>query len=334
MQRHTPPTKSIADLPDIRERIICPICQHHTTYSTTSVRCMNVECETEFPVTGGIPILINESESLFTIEKFLTHQQKKYQAITTKNSATTKVKQFAKRMRGMLQPSLSLNLSYKRNFNMLNRLLSHQKNPKILIIGGAIITSGTEMLFAPERTIVESDIYIGPRTQVIIDAHHIPFEDETFDLVIFQAVLEHVLDPPQCVAEAHRVLKNDGIIFATTPFMQQVHMKAYDFTRYTQLGHRRLFRAFEQMDSGVIAGTGVALGWSIRYFLNSLTTNKYARSSLLLIASWLFFWLKYIDYITYKNKATINGASGFYFIGKKSICILDDKELIKMYRGI
>ena len=33
---------------------------------------------------------------------------------------------------------------------------------------------------------------------------------ETFDCVIIQAVLEHVLDPKRCVKEIHRVLKKDN----------------------------------------------------------------------------------------------------------------------------
>ena len=37
-----------------------------------------------------------------------------------------------------------------------------------------------------------------------------------------------------------------GIVYAETPFMQQVHEGAYDFTRYTVLGHRYLFKKFKQ----------------------------------------------------------------------------------------
>jgi len=213
-------------------------------------------------------------------------------------------------------------------------LLKERENPKILIIGGGKITSNTNMIFNPENLVIESDVYIGDRTEIIIDAHNIPFEDNSFDLVIFQAVLEHVADPIKCVSEAYRVLNNKGLIYVATPFMQQVHMKAYDFTRFTHLGHRRLFRAFDEIESGVFAGTGVALGWSISSFVQSFFNNKYFRVFLKQIVLILFFWLKYVDYLTYKNKGTYNGASGFYFIGRKSNKILSDKELIKLYREV
>jgi hypothetical protein len=136
------------------------------------------------------------------------------------------------------------------------------------------------------------------------------------------------------VQEAHRVLNSKGLIYAATPFMQQVHMGAYDFTRFTYLGHRRLFRAFSEINSGIMAGTGVALGWSIRAFVKSFTNNKYSIFILQMIVSFLFFWLKYFDYITHNNKGTFDGASGFYFIGTKSDKILSDKELIKLFKGI
>jgi SAM-dependent methyltransferase len=225
-------------------------------------------------------------------------------------------------------------LSSKENFILLEKLLADISSPKILIIGGATITSDTERIIKPQNVVIESDIYIGPRTQIIIDGHHIPFEDVTFDLIIYQAVLEHVVDPYQCVHEAHRVLKKNGIVYSATPFMQQVHMKQNDFTRFTFLGHRRLFRTFEEIDSGIFAGTGVALAWSIKYFCRSLTNNKLIRNILQLAVSVLFFWLKYVDHLILNNKGSYDGASGFYFIGRKSDKFLEDKDLIKLYKGV
>ncbi len=57
-------------------------------------------------------------------------------------------------------------------------------------------------------------------------------------------------------AEIHRVLRPGGIVYADTPFLQQVHEGAYDFTRFTDSGHRFLFRRFERIDSGSVAGCG------------------------------------------------------------------------------
>ena len=93
---------------------------------------------------------------------------------------------------------------------------------------------------------------------VICDAHDLPFKEKSFDAIICQAVLEHVADPYRCVEEMFRVLKPKKFIYVETPFMQQVHMAPYDFTRFTYLGHRRLFRRFKEIDSGIACGPGMS----------------------------------------------------------------------------
>ncbi|MBT3321973.1 MAG: class I SAM-dependent methyltransferase [Anaerolineae bacterium] len=49
-----------------------------------------------------------------------------------------------------------------------------------------------------------------------IDAQSIPFDDETFDIVIANHMLYHVPDRPKALAEIRRVLKSDGIFIAAT----------------------------------------------------------------------------------------------------------------------
>jgi len=44
------------------------------------------------------------------------------------------------------------------------------------------------------------------------DGHHLPFDDQQFDAVISNAVLEHVEDPDAFVAESARVLRPGGVI--------------------------------------------------------------------------------------------------------------------------
>jgi ubiquinone/menaquinone biosynthesis C-methylase UbiE len=49
-----------------------------------------------------------------------------------------------------------------------------------------------------------------------IDAQEIPFDDETFDAVIANHMLYHVPDKPKALGEIKRVLKPNGVLFATT----------------------------------------------------------------------------------------------------------------------
>jgi ubiquinone/menaquinone biosynthesis C-methylase UbiE len=168
---------------------------------------------------------------------------------------------------------------------------------------------------------------------VICDAHDIPFADGTFDGVIAQATLEHVVDPYRCVEEIVRVLKPRGLVYAETPFMQQVHMGAYDFTRFTHSGHRRLFRHFSEIASGPICGPGTALAWSYLYFLLSFVQSRVLRGLVRAFASLTAFHLKYADHYLMHEKGAIDSSSGFYFIGRKGKEVLSDRDLVRYYRG-
>ena len=45
-----------------------------------------------------------------------------------------------------------------------------------------------------------------------------PYEDATFDVVLFCEILEHlIVDPIKAIAEINRVLKQGGYLILTTP---------------------------------------------------------------------------------------------------------------------
>lgn len=121
----------------------------------------------------------------------------------------------------------------------LVQLKSEAERPRILVIGGGARGSGADALYGDNSVeLIGTDIYASTNTAIVADGHKLPFIDSSFDGVWIQAVLEHVLDPPVVVGEIYRVLRPGGMVYADTPFMQQVHEGAYDFTRYTLSGHR------------------------------------------------------------------------------------------------
>lgn len=305
-------------------RLCCPVCRSALNFTEDHINCVNPRCKSVFPIIDGIPILINESASLFSIQDIMEDYSK------PKNSS--KLDEFLKR----LLPSIDLNVKAKENYAKLAELVVAQNFfPSILILGGRQIGKGMEpILSLQDVEIMSTDVYIGPYTTLGVDAHDIPFEDETFDLVIIQAVLEHVVDPYRCVEEIHRVLKPMSLVYAETAFMSQVHMGRYDFTRFTHLGHRRLFRQFTEVSSGSVCGPGIALAWSLRYFLRSFFDSKsQVRSIVLALATISSFWLKYFDPFLIDKPSTLDAALGYYFMGSKSDQTLSDKELILLFRG-
>ena len=180
---------------------------------------------------------------------------------------------------------------------------------------------------------VETDVSLGPRTQLVLDAHQIPYAAGSFDAVVVQAVLEHVLNPQQCVAEIHRVLRTGGLVYADTPFMQQVHGGPYDFTRFTRSGHRMLFRAFDEVDSGASSGPGTALGWAWQYLWLSLAGNNGTMQlAAKTFARFTGFWMKYLDGLAGQHPRALDGACGLYFIGRRADGELTDRQILAYYR--
>lgn len=324
------PSQMKLSLP-VQDLLRCPICKAKLERLNEEFLCANSQCSAYFPIIDGIPVLINENTSVFSIDDFVSRKN------TTLNLRT---ESGIKKILRQVVPSIggkavSKNIKGKRNYEKLANLLAGQsKAPKVLVVGGSIAGHGMESLLAsPSIEFVESDVSFGPRTTLICDAHDIPFEDGSFDAVIVQAVLEHVVDPYRCVEEIHRVLNDRGLVYAETPFMSQVHMGRYDFTRFTHLGHRRLFRKFEEIDSGPVCGPGMALAWSYQYFLMSFTKSKVLRKLILAFANLTSFYLKYFDYYLIDKAGAFDSAFGFYFLGKKSDRILSDRELLTLYRG-
>ena len=203
------------------------------------------------------------------------------------------------------------------------------RNPRILVVGGGTVGDGLESLYAdPSVDLISFDVYASAATQFVGDGHAIPLADASLDGVIVQAVLEHVLEPTVVAHEIERVLRVGGIVYADTPFLQQVHEGAYDFTRFTDSGHRFLFRGFERIDSGAVAGAGTALRWSVDYFVRALTRSV----PLGRIASLACFWLSHLDRFL-DPKHSVDAASSVFFLGRRSDRAISGADVIDYYQG-
>jgi len=232
-----------------------------------------------------------------------------------------------------LIPTISANVKARINYLELVELLP--KTAKILVVGGSIKGAGMDPIYSNRAfDVVGLDISIGPFTSIVADAHDLPFEEETFDCVIIQAVLEYLVDPRRCVAEIYRTLKRDAIVYAETPFMQQVHGGKLDFTRFTHLGLLRLFRNFEEIKSGPCCGPGMALASAWAGFCRSFATSREARLVTRLFTRFTAFFFKYFDYYLIDKPGSYDAASGIFFFGRKSEETVSDRELIKKYRGL
>ena len=310
--------------------LICPRCSAPIRAFEKSYACANANCRYSnepFPIVSGIPALIDFEKSVIDASRLCAtdggselkrHNNKLKELVGTLIGGRNKI---AGRTVGMMLELLRTDLE--------GASATAKPRVRILVVGGATVGSGLESLYADaEIDLVAFDVYSSPFVQFVGDGHAIPLADASVDGVIVQAVLEHVTDPWMVAEEIHRVLRSGGIVYADTPFMQQVHEGPYDFTRFTDSGHRYLFRRFEHIDSGAVAGAGTALMWSIEYFTRALTRSRRAGR----LARICFFWLRRTDGLL-DSKYSLDAASGVFFLGRKCAAALTPDAIIKYYQG-
>jgi SAM-dependent methyltransferase len=299
-----------AELPqELMAIIICPRCRSPLHAGVDLWVCTNPHCpyaRLGFPVVINQPVLVDFEHSIFRREDYEGGRGSVLPRDDTGIGFRTWLRRTVMGDHSSAAP------------RMIQRLLRAAKQqrsaPSVLVVGGGAIGSGVAALYAdPAVQAIGTDVYASPNTKLVADGHALPFRDRVFDAVVVQAVLEHVLEPQRVVDEIHRVLRPDGMVYAETPFMQQVHEGAYDFTRFTRSGHRWLFRRFEEIESGSIGGAGTALLWSIRYFLRALGIGT--KATLLMAAP--FFWLHLLERFA-RPRANADAAGGHYFLGKRA----------------
>lgn len=306
-------------------RLRCPCCAAPLLASATGWRCGASEPHLH-PAVQGVPVLLNPARSLFRAEDFQPGAR-----TTFKEPAAWAVRL------GRWLPSPSRDVSARACQQQLAQWLLARapERRRVLVVGCGDGQAGYGPLAKVDGSVwLETDVSLAGRAQMVCDASDLPFEDAQFDLVICIAVLEHVLEPQRCVDEIHRALCCDGLVYATTPFMQQVHMGEFDFTRFTRSGHRWLFRQFDELASGVATGPASVLVWSIEYFLLSWTSSLAWRRILKGLTRLLLGWLTLLDDPLSRRAAALDAAGGFHFIGRRADSpTLSAREVVGYYRG-
>jgi SAM-dependent methyltransferase len=296
----------------------CPVTREHLTFAPDGSLRAEPSGRSYLSL-EDTPILIDFENSVIDRNSF----------IGSRGASSVKRRRYVRLSGGIKKLLSPPKKATRANVDWLVKELGTRPEARVLIIGGGTVGQGMEPLYDhPSIKVISFDIYRTDRTQFIADAHAIPLADGSVDAVVVQAVLEHVVQPETVAAEIWRVLKDDGLLYAETPFMQHVHEGAYDFTRFTESGHRFLFRRFQLIRSGTTAGPGTQLLWAVDYFVKSLFRSRVAGK----IAKAGFVWLQWFDGLISEDYAS-DAASGVYFLGRKSDVEISPREVIDFYRG-
>jgi SAM-dependent methyltransferase len=91
---------------------------------------------------------------------------------------------------------------------------------------------GIEIDTERSRTTSKADLFY--------DGNHFPCTDQEFDSVLANEVFEHVFNPAEFLTEVNRVLKINGRLLLTVPFVWDEHEQPHDYARYTSFGLKHI----------------------------------------------------------------------------------------------
>lgn len=144
---------------------------------------------------------------------------------------------------------------------------------------------------------IELEHKIFRHTDVVGDAHALPFRDSSFDRVFAFNVFEHLRDPARAAREILRVLKPGGALALHTAFLQPLHEAPRHFFNATEFGVREWFRDFE-IEQCAVSGNfspGFTLGFLAASLLETLRESGAPADAISQLANsrleqWAHFW--------------------------------------------
>jgi SAM-dependent methyltransferase len=81
-----------------------------------------------------------------------------------------------------------------------------------------------------------SENRLNKKADVFYNGDVFPFKDNEFDSIVINQVFEHVFNTDKFLQETNRILKINGFLLITVPFIWEEHEKPYDCCRYSSFG--------------------------------------------------------------------------------------------------
>ncbi|OHA42092.1 MAG: hypothetical protein A3H68_03245 [Candidatus Taylorbacteria bacterium RIFCSPLOWO2_02_FULL_46_40] len=125
--------------------------------------------------------------------------------------------------------------------------------------------------------LVSLDFYPYPLVDVVCNFQQsLPLRSGVSDVVVLSNVLEHLENPPRLLKECQRVLKNDGLLIGSVPFLNGIHQRPYDFCRYTEYALEKMLTEanFKQIKIVPVLNFYALIYTMIAHYTDSLARDK------------------------------------------------------------
>ena len=194
----------------------------------------------------------------------------------------------------------------------IDKIVSENNNILNIGSGGEIQDKLSTLNINNTLTSIDVDEKRNP--DIVMDAMDLKFESNQFDYIFMMEVLEHIKEPHRAISEVFRVLKNDGILILSTPFIFPIHDQPYDFFRFTRFGLEYLFRDFQNIiineRNSYLESVGVLL-WRL-FFTKS---KKLKIIGLIFLP--LIFLFQIMTILLSKIDNSVNATTGYFCVVKK-----------------
>lgn len=118
---------------------------------------------------------------------------------------------------------------------------------RCLLVGDTLRGHGGEIGNTTLTEMLPKGCKISAPSYPDVDMQNMPYEDNTFDYVLADMVIEHVQKPWVGVEESRRVLKVGGIAIFTSALLHPIHGIPNDYWRFTPDGLKILCENFSEV---------------------------------------------------------------------------------------
>lgn len=199
---------------------------------------------------------------------------------------------------------------------MIDNTLDSNSASRILSVGGygPVDQHLEKSSFIRNAELITLDIEEKHNPDILIDITECSkvITPKTFDAVVAIEVLEHVLDPITAVKECHDILKENGVLILSTPWIIPIHDRPFDYYRFTPQALEEICKDFSSI---TIYARGDYFDSIVLLMLRGLFIKGRAPRIFLLIGTLISITSRKPKF--YSDVSSIDSTMGYFLIARK-----------------